>query len=70
MLHSSDQTLEVTAMTTTIALYNTLRRPVLDLFTAPFRPRKRGLLDRRSLSDHFLRDIGMLDGRVPPGTIG
>ena len=56
-------------MTTTIALYNTLRRPVLDLFTAPFRPRKRGLLDQRSLSDHFLRDIGMLDGRVPPGTI-
>jgi len=56
-------------MATTIALYNTLRRPVLDLFTAPFRPRKRGLLDHRSLSDHFLRDIGMLDGRVPPGTI-
>ena len=69
MLRSSDQTLEDTAMTTTIALYNTLRRPVLDLFTAPFRPRKRGLLDHRSLSDHFLRDIGMLDGRVPPGTI-
>ncbi|MER8662003.1 hypothetical protein NKH34_12765 [Mesorhizobium sp. M1148] len=41
-------------MTTTIALYNTLRRPMLDLFTAPFRPRKHGLLDRRSLSDHFL----------------
>ncbi|BCG94905.1 hypothetical protein [Mesorhizobium sp. 131-2-1] len=54
-------------MTTTIALYNSLRRPVLDLFIAPFRPRTRGLLDRRSLSDHFLRDIGMLDGRVPPG---
>ncbi|MDX8539270.1 MULTISPECIES: hypothetical protein [Mesorhizobium] len=54
-------------MTTT--LYNTLRRPVLDLFIAPFRPRTRGLLDRRSLSDHFLRDIGMLDGRVPPGTL-
>lgn len=56
-------------MTTTIALYNTLRRPVLDLFTAPFRPRTRRLFDRRSMSDHFLRDIGMLDGRVPPGTI-
>ena len=54
-------------MTTTIALYNSLRRPVLDLFIAPFRPRTRGLFDRRSLSDHFLRDIGMLDGRVPPG---
>ncbi|WP_189524280.1 hypothetical protein [Mesorhizobium sp. M4B.F.Ca.ET.143.01.1.1] len=54
-------------MTTT--LYNTLRRPVLDLFIAPVRPRTRGLLDRRSLSDHFLRDIGMLDGRVPPGTL-
>ena len=56
-------------MTTATALYNTLRRPVLDLFTAPFRRRRRGLLDHRSLSDHFLRDIGMLDGRVPPGTI-
>ena len=54
-------------MTTT--LYNTLRRPVLDLFTAPFRSRSRGLLDQRSLSDHFLRDIGVLDGHVPPGTI-
>nr|WP_019857835.1 hypothetical protein [Mesorhizobium loti] len=54
-------------MTTT--LYNTLRRPVLDLFTAPFRSRRRGLLDQRSLSDHFLRDIGVLDGHVPPGTL-
>ncbi|WP_179295896.1 MULTISPECIES: hypothetical protein [unclassified Mesorhizobium] len=54
-------------MTTT--LYDTLRRPMLDLFTAPFRPRRRGLLDQRSLSDHFLRDIGVLDGHVPPGTI-
>ncbi|SDA75354.1 hypothetical protein [Mesorhizobium qingshengii] len=49
-------------------LYNTLRRPVLDLFTAPFKPRRRGLLDQRSLSDHFLRDIGVLDGHVPPGS--
>ena len=56
-------------MTTTIALYNSLRRPMLDLFTAPFRPRKRGLLDHRSLSDHFLRDIGMLDGHVPNGSL-
>lgn len=54
-------------MTTT--LYNTLRRPLLDLFAAPFRPRKRGLLDQRSLSDHFLRDIGVLDEHVPPGTL-
>jgi len=54
---------------TTTALYNTLRRPMLDLFIAPFRPRSRGLLDQRSLSDHFLRDIGMLDGHVPPGSI-
>ena len=54
-------------MTTT--LYNTLRRPVLDLFTAPFRSRSRRLLDQRSLSDHFLRDIGVLDGHAPPGTL-
>lgn len=54
-------------MTTT--LYNTLRRPTLDLFIAPFRPRSRRLLDHRCLSDHFLRDIGMLDGHVPNGSI-
>ncbi|WP_164548704.1 hypothetical protein [Mesorhizobium sp. M7D.F.Ca.US.005.01.1.1] len=54
-------------MTTT--LYNALRRPTLDLFIAPFRPRSRRLLDRRCLSDHFLRDIGMLDGHVPNGSI-
>ncbi|QND65037.1 hypothetical protein HB777_14845 [Mesorhizobium loti] len=54
-------------MTTT--LYNTLRRPTLDLFIAPFRPRSRRLLDHRSLSDHFLRDIGVLDGHVPNGSI-
>ena len=52
-----------------MTLYNTLRHPVLDLFTAPFRSRGRGLLDQRSLSDHFLRDIGVLDGHVPPGTV-
>ncbi|BAV45008.1 hypothetical protein MesoLj113a_49040 [Mesorhizobium sp. 113-1-2] len=52
-----------------MTLYNTLRRPVLDLFTAPFRPRRRGLLDQRCLSDHFLRDIGVLDGHVSPGTV-
>ena len=51
------------------SFYNTLRRPVLDLFTAPFRPRRPGQLDCRSLSDHFLRDIGVLDGHVPPGSI-
>lgn len=50
-------------------LYKTLRHPVLNLFAAPFRPRRRGLLDQRSLSEHFLRDIGVLDGHVPPGTI-
>ncbi|WP_167514491.1 hypothetical protein [Mesorhizobium intechi] len=50
-------------------LYNTLRRPMVDLFAAPFRPRRRGQLDPRSLSDHFLRDIGVLDGHVPPGAI-
>ncbi|MFD2057547.1 hypothetical protein ACFSQT_32030 [Mesorhizobium calcicola] len=51
-----------------MTLYNTLRRPMLDLFTAPFRPRKRGLLDHRSMSDHFLRDIGMLDGHASAGS--
>ena len=54
-------------MTTT--LYSTLRRPMLELFTVPFRSRRRGLLDQRSLSDHFLRDIGVLDGHVPPGSV-
>ena len=53
----------------TTPLYSTLRRPMLDLFTAPFRPRTRGLLDHRCLSDHFLRDIGMLDGHASAGSI-
>ena len=51
-----------------MTLYNTHRRPELDLFTAPFRPRTRGLLDQRALSDHFLRDIGMLDGHASAGS--
>ncbi|UVK37184.1 hypothetical protein LHFGNBLO_004185 [Mesorhizobium sp. AR10] len=54
---------------TTTTLYNTLRRPLLDVFVAPFRRRSRGLLDHRSLPDHLKRDIGMLDGHVPNGSI-
>lgn len=54
---------------TPITQRNTLRRPVLDLFIAPFRPRSRSLLDHRALSDHFKRDIGLLDGHVSSGSI-
>ncbi|MFB9980202.1 hypothetical protein ACFSQQ_10970 [Mesorhizobium kowhaii] len=53
----------------TTILHNSFRRPILDLFAAPFRPRSRGLLDHRALSDHFLRDIGMLDGHASAGSI-
>jgi uncharacterized protein YjiS (DUF1127 family) len=28
----------------------------------------RGLLDPRYMSDHFKRDIGWLDGQIPPGS--
>lgn len=54
---------------TTTTLRNTFRLPILGLFTAPFRPRKRGQIDHRGLSHHFLRDIGILDGHVPNGSI-
>lgn len=46
----------------------TVRHPILDLFVAPFRSRSR-LLDQRALSDHFKRDIGLLDGHAPYGSI-
>lgn len=45
------------------------RHTILDLFTAPFRSRRRGLLDRRALSAHLQRDLGLLDGHVPSGSI-
>ena len=45
----------------------TARQTILDLFAAPFRPRRRGLLDRRSLSAHVQRDLGLLDGHATPG---
>jgi len=35
---------------------------ILDRFVAPFRTTSRTLLDPRTLSDHFMRDIGLLDG--------
>ncbi|TJX62892.1 MAG: hypothetical protein E5W21_11940 [Mesorhizobium sp.] len=47
----------------------TVRHPILDLFVAPFRSRSRRLLDQRALSDHFKRDIGLLDGHAPYGSI-
>jgi len=47
----------------------TARHTILDLFTTPFRPRRRGLLDRRVLSAHLQRDLGLLDGHVPAGSI-
>lgn len=45
------------------------RQTILDLFTAPFRPRRRGLLDRRALSAHLQRDLGLLDGHAPYGSV-
>ncbi len=45
----------------------TARQTILDLFTTPFRPRRRGLLDRRSLSAHVQRDLGLLDGHAISG---
>lgn len=46
----------------------TVRQTILDLFTAPFRPR-REVLDRRTLSIHMQRDLGLLDGHTPSGSI-
>ncbi|MFC3322872.1 hypothetical protein [Mesorhizobium cantuariense] len=54
---------------TFITSHGTFRRPILDLFAAPFRTRSRGLLDQRALSDHFKRDIGLLDGHASAGSI-
>jgi hypothetical protein len=54
-------------MTTTA--HSTFRRPILDFFSAPFRTRSRRLLDQRALSDHFKRDIGLLDGHASAGSI-
>lgn len=42
---------------------------LLTILVAPFRSRPRGLLDRRSLSAHLQRDLGMLDGHASPGSI-
>jgi uncharacterized protein YjiS (DUF1127 family) len=56
-------------MAMTTISHSTFRRPILDLFAAPFRIRSRGLLDQRALSDHFLRDIGLLDGHASAGSI-
>lgn len=46
----------------------TTRQTILDLFTAPFRPRRQ-VLDRRALSAHLQRDLGLLDGHRPAGSI-
>lgn len=40
----------------------TARQTILDLFVTPFRPRRKDLLDRRALSAHLQRDLGLLDG--------
>lgn len=47
----------------------TARQTILDLFVTPFRPRRRGLLDRRDFSAHVQRDLGLLDGRAPGGSV-
>ena len=44
------------------------RQTILDFFSAPFRPRRKPL-DRRALSAHLQRDLGLLDGHVPAGSI-
>lgn len=46
----------------------TARQTILDLFAAPFRPHRHGLLDRRTLSAHIQRDLGLLDGQATPGS--
>lgn len=44
------------------------RRPsILSRFLGPSRPRD--LLDPRDLSPHVLRDLGLLDGHAPQGSI-
>ncbi|WP_195177275.1 hypothetical protein [Mesorhizobium sp. INR15] len=52
----------------TTAHHTTPRRLILDFFAAPFRPRPRRF-DQNALSDHFKRDIGLLDGHAPYGSI-
>ena len=46
----------------------TLRKSILDFFAAPLHPRRRGLLDRRALSAHLQRDLGLLDGHATPSS--
>lgn len=47
----------------------TARQTILDLFAAPFRPRRKGLLDRRDFSAQLLRDLGLLDGHAAQGSV-
>lgn len=42
---------------------------LIAILAAPFRSRPRGLLDRRTLSAHLQRDLGLLDGHASPGSI-
>jgi hypothetical protein len=46
----------------TIAKHRTPRRPPLELFVPPFLPWAVKFVDRRYLSDHLERDLGLLDG--------
>ncbi|MBN9217814.1 MAG: hypothetical protein J0I79_07660 [Mesorhizobium sp.] len=50
-------------------MHEGFRHQVLELLAAPFRPRSRGLLDRRAMSDHLKRDIGLLDGHASAGSV-
>lgn len=52
-------------MTTSMQFF----RPILDAFSVPFKARTADRLDCRCLSDHFMRDVGLLDGKVLAGSI-
>lgn len=56
-------------MTTTTLHIAASGSKLVRLFALPFRVRRHNHLDARYLSDHFKRDIGLLDGHVTPGTI-
>lgn len=56
-------------MSTVTLLATEPRSKLFRRITTLFRTRPRGHLDARYLSDHFKRDIGLLDGHVPAGVI-
>ncbi len=54
---------------TTAATNKNSNRRILDLFKAPFKLRSNGLFDYHDLSTDLKRDIGLIEGHRPRGSI-